>query len=140
MEEEFSIDFLVRKLEKYPEISFVRNDWEITIYPNNKDGFIVYLQLDEREHTLHFGTFHWHFDNSGHEWKELFKEIVFGLTGLTRIKEYSKNGEAYKWTREVQDEEGNWHSNGTMSTLNLSFWTTPEIKYYKNEFPKELFM
>ncbi|HCQ13480.1 hypothetical protein, partial [Flavobacterium sp.] len=64
--------------------------------------------------------------------------LVFGLTGIARLKEFSKNGKAYKWTLQIQDRSSNWFDNGTVRLFNINFWTRAEIKYLHNDLlPKE---
>ncbi len=135
------IDSIVQRLSLYPEIIFERrNDSELKIFNKDKKGFDILLQLAQREHTLHFNTFHWHYDNNEEEINEMLTQLAFGLTGISRLKEYSKNGKAYKWTLQIQDRDGNWYDNGTMGLMNFNFWTKTEIKYLQNDLlPKEIF-
>lgn len=129
------IPFIVEKLKKYPDIKFeIKKDSDLTIYPRNDKGFTISLWTHERENTLYFGdSYHWHYDNTDTEQTELLDQIVFGLTGIARIKVWTKNQKAYKWTLELQDQEGNWLDNGTTGTINLNFWTQPEFHYLQND-------
>jgi hypothetical protein len=140
MNDQGIIEIVFGKLNKYPDIKFQKNsDKELEIYSRDKSGFDILIQVDQRENTLHFGTFHWHFDNNEEETNDMLNQLVFGLTGIARIKEYSKKNKAYKWTLQIQDKEGNWFDNGTMGLLNLKFWTKTEINYLQNDLlPKEL--
>ncbi|MDN4167104.1 hypothetical protein QWY31_16455 [Cytophagales bacterium LB-30] len=109
MTEQNIIDTVVEKLNKYPDIKFdKKNDSELEIYSRDDKGFDILLQTDQRENTLHFRTFHWHYDNTEEETNEMLNQLVFGLTGIARLKEFSKNGKAYKWTLQIQDREGTW--------------------------------
>jgi len=59
------IDVITEKLAEYPEVNFTkRNEAELEIYPRDERGFPIYIQLDPRENTLYFGSFHWHFDTT----------------------------------------------------------------------------
>jgi hypothetical protein len=128
------IDKVVEKLNKYPDIKFEkRNDSELEIYRRDDKGFDILLQTGHRENTLHFGTFHWHFDNNDEETTEMLNQFVFGLTGVARLKEFSINGKAYKWTLQIQDSNGNWLDNGTMRLMNLNFWAKADVKYLQND-------
>lgn len=127
------IDIVVAELTKYPIVKFQKkNSHELIIYSNDKYGFDIVLQTDIRENTLYFGSFHWHYENTEEEIDEMLNQLVFALIGLVRIKEFSKNGIAYKWTLQVKDSEGNWRDNGTMQTINLKFWITSHISYRQN--------
>jgi hypothetical protein len=79
------------------------------------------------------GTFHWHFENTEEEINEMLNQLVFGLTGIARVKEFSKNAKPFKWKLELQDKDGNWFDNGTMTLLNINFWTKTKIKYLQND-------
>lgn len=127
------IDIVVAELTKYPSVKFQKgkND-ELKIYRNDEYGIDIILQTDVRENTLHFGSFHWHYENTEEEIDEMLSQLIFALVGLVRIQEFSKNGIAYKWTLQIKDSDGNWHDNGTMQTINLKFWTTPDISYLQN--------
>jgi hypothetical protein len=140
MNETNIIDFVVDKIVKYPNIKFnKKSNSELEIFCHDKNGFNIYLQTNHRESTLYFGAFHWHFDFTEYETNEMLNQLLFGLTGIARLKEFSKNGKAYKWKLEVQDKDGNWLDNGTVGTIKLNFWTKTNIKYFQNNLiPKDI--
>ena len=140
MTEQNIIDTVKEVLNKYPDVKFEeKNDTELEIFCHDDNGFDILLQTDQRENTLHFGSFHWHFDNNNEETTEMLNQLIFGLTGVARLKEFSKGGKAYKWTLQIQDREGNWFDNGTMGLMNFNFWTKPEIRYLQNDLlPREI--
>ena len=129
------IPFLIDTLKKYPDIKFdLKSNMHLTILPRNKLGFGIVLLTNERENTLYFGdAYHWHFDNSDIEQKEMLDQIAYGLTGVARITVWKKSNKAYKWTLELQDENGNWSNIGTTGNINLNFWTQPELEYLQND-------
>lgn len=125
--------FIKEKLKKYPNIEFqAKNNNELKIFKSDEKGFDILFQLGIKENIMYFGNSHWHFEKTEEEIDELLKYLLFGLCGMARIKEYSKNRKVYKWILEFQDREGNWYDNGAMGTLNLNFWTETEINYYQN--------
>jgi len=140
MAEENIIDTIVEKLIKYPDIKFQKiSDCELEIFCNDENGYDIFLQTDPRENTLYLGTFHWHFDNTKEEIDEMLNQLIFSMTGISRLKEFSKNGKAFKWTLQVQDRDGNWYDNGTMGVMKFNFWTKADIKYLQNNLlPKSL--
>ena len=140
MTELYIIDTVIEKLKKYPDIKYYKkNDSELEIFCRDEKGFDILLQVNQRENTLHFETFHLHFNNNEDETNEMLNQLVFGLTGITRLKKFSKNGKAYKWTLQTQDKDGNWFDNGTMGLMSLNFWTKADIKYLQNDLlPKEI--
>ena len=59
------INNVVEKLKKYPDIQFnKKSNSELKIFCRDEKGFDILLITDQRENTLQFGTFHWHFDNT----------------------------------------------------------------------------
>lgn len=133
------IDKVIKKLNKYPHISYnKKNDRVLEIFCRDKDGFDILLQTDHLENTLHFGAFHWHFDNNEVGTIEMLNQLVLGLTGIARLKEFSKDGKAYKWKLQIQDKDGNWFDSQTMGRINFNFWSKTEIKYLQNDLlPKD---
>lgn len=88
---------------------------------------------------LYFGPFHWHFDNSEEETNEMLDYIAFGLEGIARLKEYSIKGKGYKWTVQMQDQDGNWLDDETMALVNIKFNAEYDVKYLQNEIiPKDI--
>jgi len=134
------IDTIVNTLNKYPDIKYCKkNDREIEIFCRDENGFDILLQLDQHENTLNFETFHLHFNNNEEETNEMLTLLALGLTGIARLKEFSKKGKAYRWTLQIQDKDDNWFENGTMGLINLNFWTKADVKYLQNDFlPKEI--
>jgi hypothetical protein len=130
---------ITEKLKKYPNIRFeTANDNELNILKENDSGFDICIQTADRENTMHFDSFHWHYDSNENETNEMLAQLIFALTGTSRIKELSRNEKAYKWILQIQDRENNWHNNGTMGTINFNFFSKSAIKYYQNSMlPKE---
>lgn len=128
------LDVVTEKLAQYPAVNFTRkSETELEIYPHDEHGFLIYIQLDQRENTLYFGSFHWHYDNTEEETNDLLNQLLLGLTGLARVKEFARHGKAYKWVLEVQDEAGVWQHYGMMTTFSFTFWIKPQVRYLRNE-------
>lgn len=134
MTEENIIQTVVKELKKYPDIKFNNNnDSELKIFGRENTGFDILLQLGGRENILHFGPFHWHFNNTEEEVNEMLDQIASGLTGIARLKEYSIKGKGYKWTVQMQDQDGNWLDDETMALMDLKFCAESDVKYLQNE-------
>jgi hypothetical protein len=128
------LDAITEKLAQYPAVNFTRNsEAALEIYPRDEHGFLISIQLDQRENTLHFGSFHWHYDHTEEETTDLLDQLLLGLTGLARVKEFARHGKAYKWVLEVQDQAGTWHPDGTMGTFSFNFWIKPQVRYLCND-------
>lgn len=127
------INAVTEKLNKYPDIKFeIINSNMLRICKQDENGFDIWIETTDREHTLYFGYFHWHFDNDERETNEMLNQLSFGLTGIARIKQCSKNSQAYKWILQIKNREGNWYNNGTMGRINFNFWTKADIEYFQN--------
>lgn len=110
--------------ENCPSVKFeISGESELIIEPECQDGFKIVIQEGERENTLYFGNWHFHFDNNKEGNNELLDYLGFGMTKLGRLKTYLRNGIEYKWTFETQNEkDGKWYPAGTMSLMNFKFW------------------
>lgn len=140
MTEQNIIDFVIEKLNEYPKLKYnKKSDTELEIYCLEENGFDIMLELGEIENTLYLGSSDWQYDNTEDQINEMLQLIVLGLTGVARLKVFSRNSEPYKWILQVQDIEGNWFDNGTFRILNFNFWTKSEIKYLQNNLlPKNI--
>lgn len=137
------MDDLIEKIselliERYPNVKFrIENNDEITILTKDENGFEIFVLQGERENTIHFGTWHFHFDNDKDGKNELLNYLGYGMSKLGRLKAYLKSGKEYKWTFETKNEEdGNWYPAGTMGLMNFKFWQKPIVKYYQNDLIK----
>ena len=54
------------------------------------------------------------------------------LIGEIRVKEFSKNGESYKWVLQIRDVNDHWSDIETTSVLKMNFEKEDNIKYYQN--------
>ena len=118
----------------YPTVDFeINNDHELLIKAKNKDGFDILIQESERENTVHFGAWHFHFENNDSGNSELMDYLIYGMSKSGRLKAYSRSKNEYKWTFEIMDRDDNWFPIGTMSLMNFKFWVKPKVKYYHNE-------
>ena len=121
--------------ERHPYIDFkIKDDNSLLIESKSSNGFKILIQQSERENTIHFNSWHFHFENTKDGKNELIDYIIFGMSKHGRLKTYSRNGKEYKWTFETLNEnDGNWYSAGTTGLINLNFWQKSEIKYYQND-------
>jgi hypothetical protein len=86
------IEFVTDKLKNYPNIEFkLISSKRLKIYKTEDNGFDILLSLENKENTLYLGDSHWHFGKTDKELNELLKYLLFSLTLMTCIKEYSKN-------------------------------------------------
>ncbi len=134
MIEQNIIETIIEKLNKYANIKFnKKSNNELEIFCRDEKGFDILLQTDQLENTLYFNRFHCHFNNTEDEINEMLNQLVFGLSGISRLKEFSKNGKAYKWTLQIQNRDGHWYDKETSGFINFNFWSKTDIKYLKND-------
>ena len=135
MSNESLIEAIKAALQKYSGIELNQpNDDTLLIKCNNsEDGIDITLLSSSREYTLYFNKFHWHFDKNDDESSQIINLIVGALMGNVRVQEFSKNGQPYKWKLEVFDADKEWKYFGTSTVFNADFWTTPQIKYFRND-------
>ena len=124
--------------DRYPKVEFnIEKNYEMTIIPKDENGFEIFVQQGNRENTIHFGSWHFHFNNDKDGKNELLDYLGLGMSKLGRLKAYLRNGKEYKWTFETKNEEnGNWYPAGTMRLMNFQFWKKPTVKYYQNDLIK----
>jgi hypothetical protein len=120
---------------RYPEVHFeVVTEDEMVIKPTDENGFTIAIQQGERENTIHFDAWHFHFDKDEAGKNELTTYLGYGMSEAGRLKTYSRNGAVYKWVFEIFDEqEKAWQPAGTMALFNFRFWEKPVIGYRQNK-------
>ena len=125
----------VNLTERHPQVLFsIEKENELTIKAKNEDGFEILIQQSNRENTIHFNSWHFHFENTQDGKNELIDYLIFGLSKLGRLKTYIRGDKEYKWTFETFNEEDkNWYEAGTTGLFKLNFWQKPEIKYHQND-------
>ncbi len=130
------IENIVENLkERHPNVIFeIDNKNGLTIEPNNESGFKIYIQEEERENTIHFNSWHLHFENNKDGKNELLDYLIFGMSKSGRLKAYLRKGKEFKWTFEtLNKEDGKWYPSGTTGLINLKLWQKTEIKYFQND-------
>lgn len=111
------------RLRKYPQIRFESSDSHISIFPVSDSGFEVAIYADQLDgtdtaYTVHYEGWHEH-DLTEEEALEL---VALGLSTSSRIREYSRAGQPYKWKMEFRSDDGEWSDGGTVGTIPWSFW------------------
>ena len=81
-----------RLKDNNPKVEFkINSKDEMTILSKDDNGFEIFIQQGERENTVHFGAWHFHFENDKDGKNELLDYLGFGMSKLGRLKAYSKN-------------------------------------------------
>lgn len=125
---------IILSLEKYPNIKFDRkNEAELKIFGDELNGFDITLFEGGRENMLYLGNFHSHFANTETEIDELVDKIFLALIGEIRVKEFSKDGNPYKWVLQIRDANDIWSDTETSVLINLRFRQEADIVFYQNK-------
>jgi len=124
---------IISGLEKYRDIKFEKKgENELKIFGEELNGFDIILFEGERENMLYLGNFHGHFNNTETGIDELVDKIFLSLIGEIRVKEFSKNGESYKWVLQIRDVNCNWYDTETTSLVKMNFGKEDDVTYYQN--------
>ncbi len=125
------IETIKEKLLRYPHIRFEEHSNSITIFPISNDGFELALYVGDMDlHEPFQVCFNgWHEDFSDNS--EALERFAFGLSEECRLKEFSRGGQAYKWTVEFR-RDGSWQEDSTTSLLLAPFWRAREMVVLQN--------
>lgn len=126
------IDTVINVLQQYDYEFTRKSETELKVHRKGEHGFDIVLETSYRENTLYFEGFHWHFGNLDWEIEEMLDLLLAGLTGAAKIKVFSKKGTACKWELEIEDNDGQWKSHGTVSLMRMDFWNEAKITYLQN--------
>jgi hypothetical protein len=106
----------------------------ITVYPNDKNGFLVSLIVEPGEYIVQWGPCHHHFDNNfDYDTMQRGVDLFWaGLSDITRLLAYSKGNKEYNWIFQIK-EDSEWKTvDNTMVILN-QFWLKKTEKIYQNK-------
>ncbi len=98
-----TIDRIVEKLAKYPDVRFLRKDSLLTIYAQTSNGFNVSIEQLPTEFVVAFEGWHEHFKDEA----DALNCFVFGLSEECRLRIVSRGGIDCCWIVEAL-KEGNW--------------------------------
>lgn len=122
------IERILERLTKYPELDFEVTPSNVTIIPENKNGFEVSFQIDRDRYQVNLGGWHDHFDDA----EEALDCFSFGLSSKCRLKITSRGNFPCVWT--VQSlENGEWVDDSSTGLLFFPFWKAKTVSYKQNK-------
>lgn len=125
------IEKIKEKLKKHPLVNYDKTENSISVLPILENGFTVSLEIYPDNFKVFYENWHEDFEDED----EALNCFAFGLSNECRLKQFSKNGEAYKWTLEYKDGQ-DWVADSTVSLFNFSFWKITTIEYLQNDLIK----
>ncbi len=129
-----TINEIVNRLKKYPEVEYELNGGSITVIGKNKNGFPVTLTTNRNGNfTVAFDFWHEKFDNEN----DALNCFAFGLSKDCRLKLTKKGNRPIKWTVE-SNENGIWKEGSTTGLINLSFWKKSKFEFFQNDLIKNV--
>ena len=124
-----TIQKIVEKLKKYPDVTYSTTDDSITVDPKNKKGFYVSLGVGPREIIVSSHFWHEHFDKD--EGDKALDCFAFMLSDSCRLKVEYRGLKPKRWTIE-SFENGNWIGDSTTGLFNFNFWSPTRTEYFQN--------
>lgn len=126
-----AIERVKEKLSKYPQVTYKETENFISVLPITSKGFTVSLEIIQDVFKVFYNGWHEDFEDE----EEALNCFAFGLSNECRVKEFTRNGEPYKWTVEYKDGE-DWVEDSTTSLFNFSFWKEQTVNYLQNNLIK----
>jgi len=124
------IEIVKHYLSQFPQLRYAFEDeYKLTIYSNTTSSNI-HIQFWEREHTMFFERWHWHFDNNNRENFAMVETLGIILCNRAKVKVFKRFGKAYRWDMELP---GDNHLKKKPLWLKLPRWLllfqVPTIEY-----------
>ena len=122
-----TIQKIINKLQKYPEVKYTNTDDLITVDPKDDKGFSVSLGVGPREFIVSSDFWHEHFDQED----EALDCFSFMLSDACRLKIEYKGEKPKSWTIE-SFQNGRWTADSTTGLFNFKFWQPTRVEYFQN--------
>ncbi len=123
-------------LSQHPQVHFEHlSESQLFVQKREENGFSITIQFANRkseEHVLYLDEFHIHIENSAEGSEQLYSEVVYALSGVTRLEVHSKGGVDFKWVTQFKDVDGQWCDTGEMTSIRFDFWRTPKVRFLQN--------
>ena len=122
-----TIEKIVEKLRKYPQLTYSRDEDSITVDPPTEEGFSVYLTEKDSGFTVGFDGWHEEFEDEA----EALDAFTFGLSNCCRIRVTKRGASECKWALEAS-EDGEWVKYSAVGLIFIPFWRKKSIEYRQN--------
>ena len=127
---------IINLIEELPQVKFEFENEEVLVINSIKSNYSIRIAFSEREHTVFFVGWHWHFTNE-EENQYMIETILDIIQNRTRLKEKIVNGKRKGSTLEFQNENGEWESSLKTGMISFNFWggkKETKYEYKKIEF------
>lgn len=94
-----------------------REATRLFVLPASDEGFTVLIFGEGEAFTVYANGWHDDFEDA----EEAGRFFLYALTETVRLQEERRDGEAYKWTLDYQ-EEGTWRTLSTTGLFLSPFW------------------
>lgn len=108
-------------------VGFALKDDGVVVPKKSDSGFTLKLEATEAGFVVHYDG-----------WSETFTCemqamdcLVFGLSDKCRLKVFTREGEAYRWTVEYF-ADGQWLERSTVGLCSFPLWQERSIEYKQN--------
>jgi len=128
-----TIQIIIEKLKKYPDVSYTTTENSITVDSKNEKGFSVSMGVGPREIIVSSDFWHEHFDKD--EEDKALDCFAFMLSDSCRLKVEYRGQKPKRWTIE-SFENGNWIGDSTTGQFNINFWSPTRTEYFQNDLIK----
>jgi hypothetical protein len=130
------LDEIEYRLARFPQAIWKRDKSSIRCFPCQPNGFVVGLKVVKTNvaepYSVYYGGSHEEFSSRG----STVTAFGFGLSDGCRLKEYSRNGRAYRWIVEFWDVNlRTWKPDwdyGQWETLVRLIRHAPSVRYLQN--------
>ena len=100
----------------------------ITIEPNSRNGFSVWLIEKNPGFTVGFDGWHEEFEDE----EDALNAFAFGLSDECRFKVVRRGNTDCAWTVMAKDDRGQWVDDSTTGMLLAPFWLRRKVVYRQN--------
>lgn len=124
-----TIEKVVEKLADFPELEYKIENSVVTIVPKDKNGFMVWLSIGNKDEVIvGFDGEHHHFDSE----EEAIKCVLWGLSATCRLMVKTRGDFDYAWAMQNY-ENGRWKIvNSTLIPV-FPFWKKKKVRYLQNK-------
>ena len=128
------IEELQHRLAKFPEARWEFDAAALTYLPSHADGFRVSLSALQAQFNVRYVICYNGYSEETSNCGCAITTFGFGLSTGCRLREYSRNGKAYRWVLELADQE-KWTAYGeriASSRCLLQLWRRPQVRCLQN--------
>jgi hypothetical protein len=128
------IEELQHRLARYPEARWESDASSLMYLPSAADGFRVALSAQQAQFGVRYVIRYNGYSEETSKWGSAITIFGFGLSTGCRLREYSRNGKAYRWVLELADRE-RWQpyrERVAPSACLLQLWCRWRVRYLQN--------